>query len=108
MWVHGDGGLNVTADGGGNWLADFSGMTKAEPLYISAVLHKTFIAVKEAGTEAAAVTAVMMRPGAAPRRAEPVPFIADHPFLFFIQHRQTGCILFAGRVATPTIATKKE
>jgi serine protease inhibitor len=35
-------------------------------------------------------------------------FIADHPFLFLIQHRKTGCILFVGRVTTPTVVTKKK
>jgi serpin B len=89
--------------------ADFSPMTKAEPLFIGAVLHEAFIAVDEDGTEATGATVVMMMPtGIAPRQAKPVPFIADHPFLFLIQHRKTGCILFAGRVTTPTVVTKKK
>ena len=81
--------------------ADFSGITKAEKLFISAVLHKAFVAVDEKGTEAAAATAVIMAGGAAPAPAEPKVFTADHPFIFLIRHRQTRAILFMGRVANP-------
>ncbi|MHC4854228.1 MAG: serpin family protein [Planctomycetota bacterium] len=82
--------------------ADFSGMTEKERLMISAVLHKAFIAVDEKGTEAAAATIVMMaRGGRPPRIEDPVPFVADHPFLFLIRHRKTNCVLFMGRVHDP-------
>jgi serpin B len=80
--------------------ADFSGMTSATPLFISKVLHKAFVDVNEAGTEAAAATAVVMTKGAAP--AKVVEFVADHPFLFLIRENATGCILFMGRVVDPT------
>lgn len=80
--------------------ADFSGITTREPLYVGPVLHKAFIAVDEAGTEAAAATVVMMLKGGAPR--DPAVFTADHPFLFLIRHRATGTILFLGRVTDPT------
>ena len=83
-------------------IADFSGMTTEERLFISAVLHKAFVAVDEAGTEAAAATAVMMMTTSVPPPVEPVTFRADHPFLFFIQHRPTGTVLFLGRVVDPT------
>jgi serpin B len=80
--------------------ADFSKMTEAQ-LYISLVLHKAFVAVDEEGTEAAAATAELMTLAGAP--LEPtVEFRADHPFLFLIQHRDTGLILFLGRLADPT------
>jgi len=82
--------------------ADFSGMTKAEKLFIGAVLHKAFVAVDEEGTEAAAATVIMMKGTAAPKPETPVLFKADHPFLFVIRHRQTGAILFMGRVNEPT------
>ena len=82
--------------------ADFSKMTKAERLMIGAVLHKAFVAVDEKGTEAAAATIVMMkRSGRPARRDAPVPMILNHPFVFFIRHRATGCILFLGRVTNP-------
>jgi serpin B len=87
--------------------AEFDGMCEgpdpALKLFLSAVLHKAFVEVNEKGTEAAAAT-VAVSP------AEPaevmVPFTpafrADHPFLFLIRDRATGCILFLGRVADPT------
>jgi serpin B len=91
-------GMKDAFDGG---KADFSGMTRAEKLFIGPVLHKAFIAVDEAGTEAAAATVVMMMRGAAPEMPK-IQFIANRPFLFLIRHRATGAILFVGRVADPT------
>jgi len=80
--------------------ADFSGMTAAEHLYISAVIHKAFVAVDEEQTEAAAATAVVMA-GAAPPVKAKVLFKADHPFIFLIRHNATGEILFLGRLVDP-------
>jgi serpin B len=86
--------------------ADFSRMSEAEELYIDDVIHQTFIEVSETGTEAAAATAVVMRPtGASPGiRIPPIPkiFNADHPFIFVIQERESGNILFMGRVTDPS------
>ncbi len=81
--------------------ADFSGMTTADKLFISAVIHKAFVAVDEEGTEAAAATAVIMTLRAAPQPQQPKVFKADHPFVFMIRHRATGSILFMGRVMNP-------
>lgn len=81
--------------------ADFSGMLATEPLFVGAILHKAFVAVDEAGTEAAAATVVMMEAGAAPRPETPVDFVADRPFLYLIRHEPTGCVLFMGRLASP-------
>ncbi len=82
--------------------ADFTGMA-SDPLYVSDVIHKTFISVDEAGTEAAAITAVVMRAGAVAMRhpEQPTVFRADHPFIYLIRERMTGTILFIGRVETP-------
>ncbi len=79
--------------------ADFSGMDGKIYLHISNVVHKAFISVNEAGTEAAAATAVIMEGNAAP----PVPktFDANRPFIYFIRDIQTGSILFMGRVTAP-------
>jgi serpin B len=79
--------------------ADFSGMTKQEPLQIADVIHQAFIAVDEKGTEAAAATAVVVRATSAPLR--PTELTIDRPFLFLIQDDETGAILFMGRVADP-------
>jgi serine protease inhibitor len=80
--------------------ANFTGMTTEHRLHIGVVLHKAFVAVDEAGTEAAAATVVMMLRGGLPSGA-PVEFTADHPFAFVIRHEETGCILFMGRLTNP-------
>ena len=79
--------------------ADFSGMTGNRELYISAVLHKAFVAVDEAGTEAAAATAVIMPTAALPEPS--VEVTIDRPFIFLIRDIETGAILFVGRVVNP-------
>lgn len=80
--------------------ADFSGMTGDRDLFISAVIHKAFVKVDEAGTEAAAATAVVMGLGcAAPE--PPFEMRVDRPFVFVITDDLTGSILFMGRVADP-------
>ena len=81
--------------------ADFSGVTEQERLAISAVIHKTFLAIDEEGTEAAAVTAIDMRATAAMPQPEapPIEFRADHPFFIALRHKPTGTKLFMGRVA---------
>jgi serine protease inhibitor len=82
--------------------ADFTGITTAEPLCLSAVAHKAYIDVDEHGTEAAAATAVMIRAVAAVRpAAPPVTMTVDHPFLFAITDTSTGLLLFLGRVIRP-------
>lgn len=78
--------------------ADFSGMNGKGGLYISAVIHKAFVDVNEAGTEAAAATAVIVGETSAP---EPAEIHFDRPFLFFIRDVATGTVLFFGRVEDP-------
>ena len=81
--------------------ADFSGMTGNRDLLISEVVHKAFVSVDEAGTEAAAATAVVMRLTAAPET--PVEVTVDRPFIFLIRDIQTNSILFVGRVLNPGV-----
>jgi len=91
--------------------ADFSGISTAEGMAISKVIHKAFVEVNEEGTEAAAATAVLMGPtGAFRKPAPPVVFRADHPFVFMIRDRETGVILFVGRMvdAAGSASTKSE
>ncbi|RLJ04250.1 MAG: serpin family protein [Candidatus Aenigmatarchaeota archaeon] len=78
--------------------ADFSGMTGRRDLYISNVIHQAFVEVNEEGTEAAAATAVVMKEAAMMKKL----FNADHPFIFIIREKETGNILFLGRVSDPT------
>jgi len=79
--------------------ADFSGMTGNRELFISEVIHKAFVSVDEAGTEAAAATAVIMPASMPP--GEPVEVTVDRPFIFLIRDIDTGAILFVGRVLNP-------
>jgi serpin B len=78
--------------------ADFSGITREEALFISAVAHQANIDVDEKGTTAAAATAVVMESSGA---AEP-PIRVDRPFLFALRDVPTGAILFLGRVTDPS------
>jgi serpin B len=72
-------------------------------LYISNIFHKTFIAVDEKGTEAAAATAVvMMRATSMPGpKPPPIEVKVDRPFVYAIQHVPSGVCLFLGRVTDP-------
>ncbi len=81
--------------------ADFSGINGAKDLQISRIVHKAFIASDEAGTEAAAVTAVIMNLKSSLNEAEPRVLKIDRPFLYLIYHKNTGAILFMGRVVNP-------
>ena len=76
--------------------ADFSNMIAGYMRPISDIIHKTFIAVDEEGTEAAAVTVIEFPDSAAPPSV-PTPFIADKPFLFVIRDDANGEILFMGQ-----------
>jgi serpin B len=80
--------------------ADFSGITDSSPLFIWGVVHKAFVTVDEAGTEAAAATAVSGAPSAGPPES-PLPVTIDRPFIFLIRDIKTGAILFVGRVLNP-------
>ncbi|XP_012659713.1 serpin B6 [Otolemur garnettii] len=78
--------------------ADFSGMSSQRNLFLSKVVHKSFVEVNEEGTEAAAATAAIMMMRCA--RITP-QFRADRPFLFFIQNVRTRQMLFCGRFSSP-------
>ena len=85
----------------GSSKADFSGIAKGEPLWLSAVIHKAYVDVNEKGTEAAAATAVMIQAVSASLEPKPAVFRADHPFFFVIRDNGTGSLLFAGRLVNP-------
>ena len=78
--------------------ADLTGITATRELYVSDAFHKTFIALDEEGTEAAAATAIIVSLESAP---QPATFVADRPFLFWIEHSSTGEMLFLGQVTIP-------
>lgn len=75
----------------------------ADKLCFGAAVHKAFLEVDEQGTEAAAATAlVLMRATSVARTKTFVPsFVADRPFLAIIRDRETGAILFMGRIENP-------
>uniref|UniRef100_A0A3P9DHE9 Serpin B6 n=1 Tax=Maylandia zebra TaxID=106582 RepID=A0A3P9DHE9_9CICH len=77
---------------------DFSGMSPANDLIVSKVVHKALVDVNEEGAEAAAATGVDMEVRSITIPAE---FVADHPFIFFIRHKPTKSILFVGRYCSP-------
>jgi serpin B len=80
--------------------ADFSNIS-ATRLQISAVQHKTFVAVDETGTTAAAATSVGVVSSAEP--VDPVSYTINHPFIFVIREMNTGLVLFTGEVNNPTL-----
>ena len=82
--------------GGG---ADIGGITKEEELFIGAAKHRANITVDEKGTEAAAATALAFPVSEPP---PPVEMTMDRPFLFAITERETGTVLFLGRVTDPS------
>jgi RNA polymerase sigma factor (sigma-70 family) len=80
-------------------VADLSGIGgKPGELFIQEVVHKAFVSVTEAGTEAGAATGVVVDDASAP----PV-FRADHPFLFLVRDNRSGSIMFLGRLVDPRL-----
>jgi serpin B len=76
--------------------ADLSGIDGNRDLSVAAVFHQAFVSVDEVGTEAAAATAIVIGPTAV--LAPDAALTIDHPFIFLIRDRQTGLILFMGKV----------
>ena len=71
-------------------------------LFIGSVFHRAMADVDEEGTEAAAATGIGMRTLSMMQRPKPAKVVtADRPFLLLIRHRDTGAILFMGRLSDP-------
>jgi serine protease inhibitor len=82
--------------------ADFTRINPDGGLYISKVIHKTYIETNEEGTEAAAVTAVEVGvTSVGPDQT--YYFTIDRPFVYFIREKSTGTILFIGTVMNPNL-----
>jgi serpin B len=80
--------------------ADFSGIDGTQEMVIKDVIHKAFVDVDEEGTEAAAATAVII--GLTSMVETQAQMTVDLPFIFLIQDKPTGTLLFFGRVLDPT------
>jgi serine protease inhibitor len=82
--------------------ANFADLS-SEPTQIGKVEHKTFVEVNEAGTEAAAATAIVMARGTSASNQPTSPFklVVDRPFFCAIRDNQTGTILFMGSIVDP-------
>jgi serpin B len=76
--------------------SDLAGITKAEKLFLTDAYHKSYIEMTEKGTIAGAGTTAPLAMGIGR-----FIFRADHPFVFIIQERKTGNILFIGRLINP-------
>jgi len=81
--------------------ADFSRINPAKDLFISRVIHQTFIDVQEEGTEAAAATIVEMCFTSIEGGGGPLIFRINKPFLYVIKENSTGAIMFMGKVGKP-------
>lgn len=75
-------------------IAEFDGISNLKPLYIDFVQHDTYVEVTEEGTEAAAVTTV----GITEAISNNPQFIANKPFAFVIKEKNSGIILFMGKM----------
>ncbi|KAJ0860452.1 putative Serpin family protein [Helianthus annuus] len=84
-------------------LTEIADSSLGEKLDVSSIYHKALVEVNEEGTEAAAVTAMVVI-GSARRVQIPkrVDFVADHPFMFVIREDVTGAVLFMGQVTNPS------
>ncbi|MEN9360969.1 MAG: hypothetical protein RL095_2504 [Verrucomicrobiota bacterium] len=81
--------------------AELGGFSTA-PLKLDSVWQQCFIAVDEVGTEAAAVTVALAAPAGIEESVPLIPeFRADRPFWYFLRDRQSGAILFCGRLSKP-------
>ncbi|KAL6624767.1 hypothetical protein ACP70R_032088 [Stipagrostis hirtigluma subsp. patula] len=92
-------GLKATFDAGKADLCDM--LEGSLPLVVEHVFHKAVIEVNEKGTEATASTALTMRLCCA-SFSEPVDFVANHPFVFFVVEEVSSAVVFMAHVLDPT------
>jgi serine protease inhibitor len=78
-------------------VADFQRIAPVDDLHISRVQQNTFIDVHELGTEAAAATSVVVSVTSLPPEV-----VFDRPFVVAIRERDSGTLLFLGRIGDPS------
>ena len=76
--------------------ADFSKLNDGNSLYISSIMHKTYINVNREGTEAAAATEVVMTEGCIMVEDQPSVITLDRPFMYMIVDNTTNMPIFMG------------
>lgn len=81
--------------------ADFSGITRSLPLYISYVQHDSKLKVDEKGFEGAAVVSIGLAARSAARPEEPKIVNIDRPFFFVIRENKSKTLLFLGTLLNP-------
>ena len=89
-------GMGIAFDPNG--AANFSRLTP-KPVYISKVVHVTYVRVDEEGTQAGAATAIVITELAVMRREA---MVVDHPFYMILRDDQAGQILFLGHITAVT------
>ncbi|KAL6987583.1 hypothetical protein U1Q18_013328 [Sarracenia purpurea var. burkii] len=70
-------------------------------IYVSGIIHKSFIEVNEEGTEAATGSVSVVLKASPPRPTNKIDFVADYPFLFIIREDMTNVVLFIGHLLNP-------
>ena len=80
--------------------ADFTRINKQGGLFISKVLHKTFVQVDEEGTEAAAATVVEIK-NTSVEPQQGFTMVVNRPFIYVIRERNSQSILFIGKMEAP-------
>ncbi|MFC1725514.1 serpin family protein [candidate division KSB1 bacterium] len=88
-------GMGVAFD---EWAANFSRINENNELFISRVIHKTFIEVNEEGTEASAATVVEISYRGI---GDDLTLAINKPFIFVIREKVSGTILFMGKIINP-------
>ena len=81
--------------------ANFSGISSTAGLFVSSIIHQSFVSVDENGTEAAAATAIGMRGTSVQDPVEYQIVLINQPFMFIICDETNGLILFSGRMVVP-------
>ncbi|MBQ2968446.1 MAG: S-layer homology domain-containing protein [Clostridia bacterium] len=79
--------------------ADLSKMLNHPEAQLTGAVHKAYIKVDEQGTEAAAVTGLMVGATSAPME-DPIPVIFDKPFTYVIMDKTNLQPLFVGEISS--------